>query len=76
LRNKKNEIIIKILRLSKQEKILEKYKKKMIRASLNSLDELNKFKACEQQEKHKEKTKREVQLLVSASEILAPIDTP
>jgi hypothetical protein len=48
----------------------------MIRASLNSLDELNKFKACEQQEKHKEKTKREVQLLVSASEILAPIDTP
>jgi hypothetical protein len=59
LRDKKNKAIIKILRFNKQEKILEEYKEKMIRTSLNFLDELDELKTYEQQEKHKEKTRRE-----------------
>jgi hypothetical protein len=68
--------MIKILCLSKQEKILEKHKKKMIRISLNSLDELDELEAREQQEKHKKETRQEAQLLVSTSEISAPANTP
>jgi hypothetical protein len=47
LRDKKNKAIIKILRFSKQEKILEKHKKKMIRTSLNSLNELDELETHE-----------------------------
>jgi hypothetical protein len=63
---------MKILRLNKQEKILEKREEKMIRTSLNSLDKLNKLEAYKQK-KREEKTRRESQLL---SEISAPTDTP
>jgi hypothetical protein len=66
---------MKILRLNKQEKILEEHEEKMIRAGLNSLDELNKLEARKQKE-HKEKTRRESLLLVPAGEISAPADTP
>jgi hypothetical protein len=58
LRDEKDKIIIKILYLSKQEKILEKREKMIIRASLNSLDKLDKLEAREQKEREKE-TKRE-----------------
>jgi hypothetical protein len=75
LRNKKDEAIIKILCLSKQKKTLEKHKKKIIRIGLNSLDKFNKFEAREQK-KHKEKTKREPQLFVTASGISAPANIP
>jgi hypothetical protein len=75
LRNKKDEAIIKILRLSKQEKILEKHEEKIIRASLNSLDKLDELET-RKQKKHKKETRRESQLPVSASEISAPTDTP
>jgi hypothetical protein len=74
LHDKKNKIIIKILCLSKQEKILEKHKEKIICTSLNSLDKLDKLEAYKQK-KYKEKTKQESQLLVSSSEISAPADT-
>jgi hypothetical protein len=59
LRDEKNKIIIKILCLSKQEKILEEYKEKIIHASLNSLDELDELETHKQQEKYKKETKRE-----------------
>jgi hypothetical protein len=36
----------KIFCLNKQEKLLEKCKEKIIRVSLNLLDELDKFEAC------------------------------
>jgi hypothetical protein len=74
LRDKKDKAMIKILCLSKQEKILEKHKKK-IRVSLNFLDKLDKLEAREQK-KHKEKTKQESLLPVSSSEISALADTP
>jgi hypothetical protein len=75
LRDKKNKAIIKILRFSKQEKILEKHKKKIIRTSLNSLDKLNELEAREQK-KRKKKTRQESQLPVPASKVSAPADTP
>jgi hypothetical protein len=59
LRDEKNKTIIKILYLSKQKKILEEHEEKIIRASLNSLDELDKLEAREQQGKHKEETKQD-----------------
>jgi hypothetical protein len=68
--------MMKILRLSKQEKILEEHEEKMIRAGLNSLDELDELETREQQEKHEEETRREAQLPVSTSEISAPAGTP
>jgi hypothetical protein len=58
LYDKKNKTIIKILCFSKQEKILEKHKEKIIYTSLNSLDKLDKLKT-RKQKKHKEKTKQE-----------------
>jgi hypothetical protein len=58
LRDKKNKIIAKILCLSKQEKLPEKYKEKIIRAGLNSLDEFNKLETRKQKE-YKEKKQAE-----------------
>jgi hypothetical protein len=75
LRDKKNKAIIKILCLSKQEKILEEREEKIIRASLNSLDELDKLEAREQKERKKE-TKQEPQLPVSIGKVSAPANTP
>jgi hypothetical protein len=75
LHNKKNKIIIKILCFSKQEKLLEEHEEKMIRASLNSLDKLNKLETREQK-KYKEKTRRDTQLFVFSSRILAPTNGP
>jgi hypothetical protein len=75
LRNKKNKAMIKILCLSKQKKILEKHKEKIIRISLNSLDELDKLEVYKQKD-HKKKTRQESQLLVSTSKISALADTP
>jgi hypothetical protein len=57
--DEKDKAIIKILCLSKQEKILEEHKEKMIRAGLNSLDKLDKLETREQQEKYKEETRQE-----------------
>jgi hypothetical protein len=67
--------MIKILCLSKQKKILEKHKEKIIRISLNSLDELDKLEVYKQKD-HKKKTRQESQLLVSTSKISALADTP
>jgi hypothetical protein len=58
LRDKKDKTIIKILCFSKQKKILEEHKEKMIRAGLNSLDELDKLETHKQKKREKE-TKRE-----------------
>jgi hypothetical protein len=55
--------------------LLQEYKQKIIAAGLNSIDELEELEAQEQN-KHKEKTRQEPQLLVSISEISAPTDTP
>jgi hypothetical protein len=55
--------------------LLVEREKKMILAGLNSMDKLDELEACEQK-KHEEKTRQEPQLLVSASEISAPADTP
>jgi hypothetical protein len=66
---------MKILRLNKQEKILEKREEKIIRISLNSLDELDELEACEQKEREEE-TRREPQLPVSVGEVSAPTNTP
>jgi hypothetical protein len=66
---------MKILRLSKQEKILEERKEKMIRAGLNSLDELDELETREQK-KHEEETRRELLLPVSVSKVSVPADTP
>jgi hypothetical protein len=49
---------MKILCLSKQEKILEEREEKMIRAGLNSMDKLDKLEAYEQKERER-KTRRE-----------------
>jgi hypothetical protein len=47
----------------------------MILTGLNSIDKLDKLEAYKQK-KHKEKTRREPQLLVSSGVISAPADTP
>jgi hypothetical protein len=75
LRDKKNKAIIKILRFSKQEKLLEKREEKTIRASLNFLDELNKLET-HKQKKYKKKKRRETQLPVPSSKTLALADSP
>jgi hypothetical protein len=49
---------------------LEKREEKIIRVSLNSLDEFNELETREQK-KHKEETKREALLPVSAGKTLA-----
>jgi hypothetical protein len=74
LHNKKDKIIIKILCLSKQEKILEEHKEKMIRTSLNSLDKLDELETYKQKE-YKKETRQESQLFIFSSEVLAPADT-
>jgi hypothetical protein len=47
----------------------------MILAGLNSINKLNELETCKQK-KHKEKTRRETQLLVFTSEALAPTNSP
>jgi hypothetical protein len=47
----------------------------MILTSLNSINKLDKLETCEQK-KHKKETRRETQLLVSTSNILAPANSP
>ena len=50
----------KILRLNKQEKLLDKRKKKMIITGLNSLNELDALKSYKAKEKE-EREKREIE---------------
>jgi hypothetical protein len=61
LRDKKNKIITKILRFSKQEKLLEKHKKKIVRIGLNLFNKLDELEAREQKEyKEKKQAERDI----------------
>ncbi|TVY12480.1 hypothetical protein LARI1_G009638, partial [Lachnellula arida] len=61
IRDERDEAMAKILRLSRQEKVLEEREKKMIRAGLNSLDELDALEESERKEKEEEESKEKEQ---------------